>query len=123
MSAEEIFVVSLGVEGGGFDLFVRPDGTFVEKGDSGGFLDEEEEAQFVTKWEKTYDSLDSFWAEFTDKNANFWYYFHVIKLNPDYKDALRDLALGSLENATFYEGESGKMAELINKWQLESSRF
>ena len=52
-SAETIKLFEFGVEGGGGSVFKLPDNPVVERGDSGGFLDEEEDPH--RSWEKVFD--------------------------------------------------------------------
>ncbi len=118
MSTEKTFVASLGVDGGGFDLYVLPDGKIVESGSSGGMMDDDEEDPIRT-WDKTYDSLDAWWTDFTKKHDNFWYYFHIADVNPDYREKLSALALESLRLLEIRPDSVFDKETLERKWRLE----
>ena len=119
MISEKTLIASLGVDGGGFDLYALPDGKIVESGSSGGMMGDDEEDP-IREWEQTYNSLDAWWTDFTEKHKDIWYYFYISAVNPAYKERLSTLALASLcpleiSPDSFFDKET-----LERKWRLDS---
>ncbi|MCE2790114.1 MAG: hypothetical protein LW630_09410 [Saprospiraceae bacterium] len=118
MSEEKILIATIGVEGGGFDLYLLPNGKIEESGSSGGMMGDEEDDP-LSEWTKTSDSLEVWWTHFTETNWDFWYYFHVVYLHPDYRQKISALALESLRlletrPESFFDKE-----ELERTWRLK----
>jgi len=122
MSTEKTFVASLGVDGGGFDLYVLPDGKIVESGSSGGMMDDDE-VDPIRTWDKTFDNLDAWWTYFTDMYQNFWYYFHIADVNPDYREKLSALALESLSPVEISPDSFFDKETLERKWRMEERNY
>jgi hypothetical protein len=122
MSTEKTLIASLGVEGGGFDLYALPDGKIIESGSSGGMMGDDEEDP-IRQWEQTYESLDAWWTHFTEMNKNFWYYFHISDVNPDYKEKLSSLALASLRPLEIRPESFENKETLERKWELDEREY
>ena len=72
----ELLLLEYGTEGGGAEVFQLPDNTVVERGSSGGMLDEEESP--VTTWEKKFDSFAAWWQDFLRVYDYKWIYFYPV---------------------------------------------
>ncbi len=87
-SAETIKLFEFGVEGGGSSVFKLPDNTVVERGDSGGFLDEEEDPH--RSWEKVFDSWETWWRQFINKHQSSWICFYPIFMDEQVKPLIKE---------------------------------
>ncbi len=87
MSGAERILFEFGLEGGGSCVYKLPDNSVVEKGSSGGILDEEEEP--IKQWKNIYDNWDAWWLNFTSKNQDQWIYFYPIFIHPDIKKSIQ----------------------------------
>lgn len=76
----ELLLLEYGAEGGGAKVFQLPGNTVVERGSSGGILDDEEDP--VTKWEKEFDSFDAWWQDFLGGYGYKWVYFYPVFIHP-----------------------------------------
>lgn len=122
MEKQKVLITSMGVEGGGFDVYLLPDGSVIEEGSSGGILDEEEDPHI--HWEKLYASPDSWWSEYIQNHPNFWYHLHVLYIHPDYVDRIRDIALNALHNLQErVKSELYDFPYLMKKWDLDKEEF
>jgi hypothetical protein len=77
-------LISLGVEGGGFDVYLMDDGTLLEIGSSRGMLDEDEDP--VKIWEKKFVSIEDWWLDFTIGNGDDWIYFSLMFIDESIKE-------------------------------------
>lgn len=96
-ASERIVLFAFGAEGGGAEVFLLPDNRVVEKGSSGGILDEEDDPP--KSWEVTYDNWQSWWDKFTQENGSFWVYFHPIQIHELAKPSIRK-SLEELQQTT-----------------------
>jgi len=83
MSTSEIILFEFGAEGGSATVYKLQNNKVVERGSSGGILDEEEDP--IKKWEKVYESWDNWWASFTIKHKTRWINFYPVFIHSDIK--------------------------------------
>jgi len=79
----ETLLFEYGVEGGGASVFRLPDQTIVERGSSGGMLDDDEDP--YRTWETPYGSWDAWWQHFTSYKQ--WFMFSPIFLHPSIRES------------------------------------
>ncbi len=82
LSKEMKKILSLGVEGGGLDVYERANKIIIESGSSGGILDEDP----VRKWGEKFDTLESWWLHFTTQHGIYWICFHLYFTDVSVKD-------------------------------------
>jgi hypothetical protein len=76
MFLEKIKLFEYGTEGSSTTVFKLADNTVMEKGKSGGILEEDEDPS--KDWEKSFDTWEVWWQNFTDTNKEFWIRYHPI---------------------------------------------
>ena len=82
-------LITLGVDGGGFDIFETEYKTIVEDGSSGGMLDEDEDP--VSSWKREYKTFEDFWNYFTATHKEgFWIFFHPVFIHEDIKPFIQN---------------------------------
>lgn len=102
-----ILVFEYGVEGGGGSVYQFADGSIVETGSSGGFLDEDEDP--IINWEKKYKNWDSWWMEFIRQFQNEW-----VRVYPKYiNDSLKGFFIQEINK---YPSGELNIAHSINRW-------
>ena len=80
---KELLIFEFGVDGGEASVFRMPDNSVVERGSSGGILDEEEYP--VTKWEKAFESWEEWWKQFVIQHGKNWIGFYPLFIHEDLK--------------------------------------
>jgi hypothetical protein len=84
---DETILFEFGADGGGATVYKLLNGKIIEKGSSGGILDEEEDP--IKTWEKIYDNWETWWLNFTTEHQDFWIYFHPSFIHDDIKQFIR----------------------------------
>jgi hypothetical protein len=78
---EMVRIFEVGAEGGGCEVFRYENGIVIEKGSSGGMLDEDEDP-FVS-WEKKYGNFEHWFKEFKIKHKDFWIYLYPVYISEE----------------------------------------
>ncbi len=89
---EMVGLIKLGTEGGGCEVFRYKNGIVMEKGSSGGILDEDEDP-FVS-WENKYVSFEHWFKEFKIKHKDFWIYFYPVYISEE----IRSIVMEEVKN-------------------------
>lgn len=87
MPTSEILLFDFGTDGGGATVFKLLNNKVVERGSSGGILDEEEDP--IKKREKIYESWEDWWASFTNKHKTRWINFYPLFIHSDIKPMIK----------------------------------
>ncbi len=77
-------LLSLGLDGGGFDIYLLPNNTVVETGSSGGILDKNEDP--IKSWEHQFDTWELWWQNFTKTHGNHWIWFSPLFIDVTVKE-------------------------------------
>ena len=112
MATPAIKVFEYGLEGGGATVYRLPDNKVIEKGSTGGILDEEEDP--FRDWEKIFENWDVWWLDFTSQNQNEWIYFYPIFIHPDIKQLVK-LAVDSFSSCEKIKDQKKKWYQHLNE--------
>jgi hypothetical protein len=77
-------LISLGIEGGGFELYLLDNGPFLECGSSEGMLNEDGDP--INTWDKKFETLEDWWLNFTIGNGDDWIYFSLMFIDESIKE-------------------------------------
>lgn len=83
MSTSEIILFEFGTEGGGATVSKLSTNKIIEKGSSGGILDEDEDP--IREWEEVYDNWEDWWSNFIAKHKAHWICFYPVYIHEDIK--------------------------------------
>ncbi len=100
-------LLSLGVDGGGFDVFEMANKTIVESGSSGGILDEDEDP--MKNWNKKFETLEDWWRYFTTNHSNHWICFSLSFIDVSVKEFV-------LQKVTDYDSSHFEADYHKNEW-------
>ncbi len=84
---QKVKLITVGVDGGGMDVYRLLDGTVVESGSSGGMMDDEEEDPVVS-WSKSFENFELWWESFKLQQGDFWICFFPMSVHDDIKPFL-----------------------------------
>ena len=86
MDGDGIILFEYGTEGGGSKVYRLPDNSIIEKGSSGGILDEQDDP--IKNWERKYSGFAEWWQNFTDKYTEEWILFSPLFIHDDIKSLI-----------------------------------
>jgi|GEM_PF-662540 len=88
MFLEKTKLFEFGTEGSSATVFKLADNTVMEKGSRGGILEEEEDPS--QQWEKSFDTFEVWWQNFTDTHTEFWIRYHPIFIHDSAKALIKN---------------------------------
>jgi hypothetical protein len=103
--SEEIKLFEFGSDGGGTKVFILNDNSIIERGISGGILDEVEDP--IINWERKFESWEIWWQQFKKTHESFWVYFYPIFIHQNIKPFIKT----ELDNYEYSRKEASSQLE------------
>ncbi len=104
---------SAGLEGGGFTIFLLENNKVVEKGGSGGILDENEDPH--KSWENEYENWDEWWNSFMNKHKSYWFCFYPTFVDTEIKPLIKKFIDDYFEQNIHVERYKERWDEALTK--------
>lgn len=102
----EVILFDFGFEGGGGKVYLLSDKTIVEKGSSGGILDEDEDPH--RNWEKPFETWEEWWQNFTNEHKDFWIHAYPIYIH----DSIKSFILNAIDNYNYSNIDADRKKEI-----------
>jgi hypothetical protein len=88
MLSTAIKLFEFGAEGGGAAVYRLPSNEVIERGSSGGMLDEEEDP--IRHWEEKFPNWEFWWSNFKREHGEHWIFFYPIFIHEDIRSSIKE---------------------------------